>query len=123
MAAEPKLAQSGGKDGDSTSVPPNFSDLLKSENGTLDDRVGSLDARAQSALLQEAFEAPLTPGSESPTRQPAAANSKWMRRAVKSAIGLAIIAVVGVGPMQRLFAVSRLDAVVNARLFSLRAAI
>ena len=123
MAAEPKLAQSEGKDGDSTFVPPNFSDLLKSENGTLDDRVGSLDARAQSALLQEAFEAPLTPGSESSIRQPAASNSKWMRRAVKSAIGLAIIAVVGVGPMQRLFEFSSVDAVVNARLVSLRAPI
>jgi multidrug resistance efflux pump len=123
MAAEPKSAQSDKRDGDSTSVPSNFSDLLKSENGTLDDRVGSLDARAQSALLQEAFEAPRTPGSESPTRQPAASNSKWIWRAVKSAIGLAIVVVVGVGPMQRLFEFSSVDAVVNARLVSLRAPI
>jgi multidrug resistance efflux pump len=123
MAAEPKLAQRGAGVEDSTSVPPNFSDLLKSEDGVLDDRVGSLDARAQSALLQEAFEAPLTPGPESPIRLPTPSNSKWMWRAVKSAIGLAIVAVVGVGPMQRLFEFSSVDAVVNARLVSLRAPI
>src|ERR1700676_5123708 len=117
MAAEPKLTQSGGGGEDSTSVPPNISDRLKSENGTtLDDRVGSLDARAQSALLQEPFEAPPTPGSETKTRLPTAFNSKWIWRAVKSAIGLAIVAVVGVGPMQRLFEFSSVDAVVNARL-------
>jgi multidrug resistance efflux pump len=123
MAPEPKFAQSGGGTDDPTSVPPKFSDSLKSENGTLDDRVGSLDARAQSALLQEAFEAPPTPGSESPTRQRTGFSSKWTWRVVKSAVGLAIVFVVGVGPMQRLFEFSSVDAVVNARLVSLRAPI
>jgi biotin carboxyl carrier protein len=127
MVAEPKPAQSGRGVEDSTSVPPNFSDLPGSQNSALDDRVGSLDARAQSALLQEAFEAPLTPGSDEavtfPPRQLTASNSKWMWRAVKSAIGLAIVGVVGVGPMQRLFEFSSVDAVVNARLVSLRAPI
>jgi biotin carboxyl carrier protein len=127
MVAEPKPAQSGRGGEDSTSVPPNLSDLPRSQNSALDDRVGSLDARAQSALLQEAFEAPLTPGSDeavvSPVRQLTASHSKWMWRAVKSAIGLAIVAVVGVGPMQRLFEFSSVDAVVNARLVSLRAPI
>jgi biotin carboxyl carrier protein len=42
---------------------------------------------------------------------------------VKSAVGLAIVVVVGVGPMQRLFEFSSVDAVVNARLVSLRAPI
>jgi multidrug resistance efflux pump len=123
MAPEPKLAQSDGGIEGPTSGPPNFSDLLKSENGTLDDRVGSLDARAQTALLQEAFEAPLPPGLETPTRQRTASGSKWTWRAVKSAVGLAIVVVVGVGPMQRLFEFSSIDAVVNARLVSLRAPI
>jgi hypothetical protein len=118
MAAEPKIAPSGGGVEDSPSIPPNLSDLLKFPNGTLDDHAGSLDARAQSALLQEAFEAPLTPGSDeavtSPARQPSASNSRWVGRALKSAVGLAIVAVVGVGPMQRLFEFSSVDAVVNA---------
>jgi len=123
MAPGPKLAQSGGGTEDPISGPPNFSDLLKSEKGRLDDHVGSLDARAQSALLQEAFEAPLTPGSEYPTRQRTASSSKWTWRVVKSAVGLAIVVVVGVGPMQRLFEFSSVDAVVNARLVSIRAPI
>ena len=127
MAAEPKPAQSGGGSEDSTSVPPNVSDLLKSANSTLDDRAWSLDARAQSALLQEAFEAQFAPESDdavaSPARQASAAKSRWVGRALKSAIGLAIVVVVGVGPMQRLFEYSSVDAVVNARLVSLRAPI
>jgi multidrug resistance efflux pump len=127
MAAEPKIAQSGGVVGESSSVPPDISELLKSANGPLDDRAGFLDARAQSALLQEAFEAQLTPESDdavaSPTHQPSTSNSRWVGRAIKSAVGLAIIAVVGVGPIQRLFEFSSVDAVVNARLVSLRAPI
>ena len=123
MVAEPKLTKGDEGIEESTPVRPNLGDLRKSQNDALDDRVGSLDARAQSALLQEAFEAQLAHGSESPTRQPTAFNSKWMWRAVKSAIGLAIVAVVGVGPMQRLFEFSSVDAVVNARLVSLRAPI
>jgi biotin carboxyl carrier protein len=127
MASEPKKTPSGGGAEDSTFAPPNFSDLPKSANRTLDDRTGSLDARAQSALLQEAFEAPLTPVSDdvvaSPTRQPNASSSRWVGRALKSAVGLAIVAVVGVGPMQRLFEFSSVDAVLNARLVSLRAPI
>src|SRR6202035_6092713 len=87
------------------------------------------DARVQSALLHEAFvdPEPLTPGSDSPlpspAHQPSAPHSRWASRALKSAIGLAIIAVVGVGPIQRLLEFSSVDAVVNARLVSLRAPI
>jgi biotin carboxyl carrier protein len=123
MAGEPKIAERAGGVDHSTTVLPNSGDLPKSESSS---RVGSLDARAQSALLQEAFEAPLT-SLEDAVSAPAAgattSNSRWMGRAVKSAVGLAIIAVVGVGPMQRLLEFSSVDAVVNARLVSLRAPI
>jgi multidrug resistance efflux pump len=126
MAAEPRTAQSGGGGERSASDPSNLSDLPKAANSPPDDRAGSLDARAQSALLQEAFEAP-TPGLDeavaSPTRGRTVLNSIWSGRVLKSAIGLAIVAVVGVGPMQRLFEFSSVDAVVNARLVSLRAPI
>src|ERR1700676_1160494 len=126
MAAEPKLAESAGGTDRSTAVPPDFGDVSKSESSGLDSRVGSLDARAQSALLQEAFEAPLTSLEDAvsaPATGATTSKSRWMGRAVKSAIGLAIIAVVGVGPMQRLLEFSSVDAVVNARLVSLRAPI
>jgi multidrug resistance efflux pump len=127
MASKPKAAPSGKGTEDSTFVPSNFSDLPRSANRTSDDRTGSLDARARSALLHEAFEAPLAPGPDeavaSPTRQPSASNSRWVGRALKSAVGLAIVVVVGVGPMQRLFEFSSVDAVLNARLVSLRAPI
>jgi multidrug resistance efflux pump len=127
MAAEPKTDQSGGKVEDSAPAAPNFSDLPRSANSTLDDGTGSLDARAQSALLQEVFEAPLAPESEdavaAPKHRPTTSSSRWVGRALKSAVGLAIVAVVGVGPMRRLFEFSSVDAVVNARLVSLRAPI
>jgi biotin carboxyl carrier protein len=126
MAAEPKLAESAGGIDRSTAALPDFGDLSKSESSGLDSRVGSLDARAQSALLQEAFEAPLTSLEDAvstPATGATTSKSRWMGRAVKSAIGLAIIAVVGVGPIQRLLEFSSVDAVVNARLVSLRAPI
>src|SRR5581483_7130620 len=40
-------------------------------------------------------------------------------RAFKSAIGLAILVIAGVGPVQRLLELSSVEAVVNARLVSL----
>jgi biotin carboxyl carrier protein len=129
MVGQPKAAQSEPGVEDSASDPPSSNGLQKSANRTFGDRIGSFDARVQSARLHEAFVAPepLTPGSDlplpSPARQPSAPNSRWASRALKSAVGLAIVAVVGVGPMQRLFEFSSVDAVVNARLVSLRAPI
>jgi hypothetical protein len=129
MVGRPRTAQSGPGMEDSASDPPNSNDLQESADRTFDDRIGSFDARVQSALLHEAFVAPepLTPGSDSPSpspaRQPSAPHSRWASRALKSAVGLAVVAVVGVGPMQRLFEFSSVDAVVNARLVSLRAPI
>jgi biotin carboxyl carrier protein len=91
------------------------------------DRAAGLDVRAQSALLREAFEAPNGLDLDEPD---AAARpqrrgwiAQWGWRAVKSALGLAIVAVVGVGPIQRLLEFSSVEAVVNARLVSLRAPI
>jgi multidrug resistance efflux pump len=49
--------------------------------------------------------------------------ARWAWRAAKSAVGLAIVGFAGVGPMQRLLELSSVDAVVNARLVSLRAPI
>jgi multidrug resistance efflux pump len=126
MAAKPRTAQSGVGGEKSAPGSPNSSARLKTAKSPSDDRAGALDARAQSALLQEAFEAP-TPGADeavaSPARRLTVLNSKWLGRVLKSAIGLAIVVVVGVGPMQRLFEFSSVDAVVNARLVSLRAPI
>src|SRR5262249_20173045 len=91
------------------------------------DRPAGLDVRAQSALLQEAFDAP----SELELDEPDAAArpqrrgwiAQWGSRAIKSALGLAIVVVVGVGPVQRLVEFSSVEAIVNARLVSLRAPI
>jgi hypothetical protein len=108
MVGRPKTAKSGPGMEDSASDPPNSNDLQDSADRTFHDRIGSFDARVQSALLHEAFvePEPLTPGSDSPlpspAHQPSAPYSRWASRALKSAVGLAIVAVVGVGPMQRL---------------------
>src|SRR5450631_3951164 len=91
------------------------------------DRLAGLDARAQSALLQEAFETPDpleldTPASTpSPQRRSFVARFGW--RALKSALGLGVVVIAGVGPVQRLLEFSSVDAVVNARLVTLRAPI
>ncbi|MGZ5871022.1 MAG: HlyD family secretion protein [Bradyrhizobium sp.] len=91
------------------------------------ERQAGLDVRAQSALLQEAFEKPdplelETPASApSPKRHGVVARFGW--RALKSALGLAVIVIAGVGPVQRLLEFSSLEAVVNARLVSIRAPI
>jgi multidrug resistance efflux pump len=94
---------------------------------TVADRLAGLDVRAQSALLQEAFETtdPLdlvTPSSApSPQRGSFVARYGW--RALKSALGLGVVIIAGVGPVQRLLEFSSVEAVVNARLVSLRAPI
>ena len=46
-----------------------------------------------------------------------------MRRAVKSVLGLSVVIVAGVGPVQRLPEFSSVESVVNARLVTLRAPI
>jgi len=94
---------------------------------TVVDQRAGLDVRAQSALLQEAFQTPDplefdTPASApSPQRASFVARFGW--RALKSALGLGVIIIAGVGPVQRLLEFSSVEAVVNARLVSLRAPI
>jgi multidrug resistance efflux pump len=91
------------------------------------DRLVGLDVHAQSALLKEAFEQadPLeieTPAPAAlPKRNGVLARLGW--RIFKSALGLAVVFIAGVGPVQRLLELSSVEAVVNARLVSLRAPI
>src|SRR5215831_10913755 len=91
------------------------------------DRLVGLDARAQSALLEEAFGAPdiLQPKihTSAPSPPHSGLISRFGWRALKSVLGLAIVVVAGVGPVQRLFEFSSTEAVVNSRLISLRAPI
>jgi multidrug resistance efflux pump len=95
--------------------------------GTVAERLAGLDVRAQSALLQEAFEIPEAQGFEAPVsvslpkRRGFLARLGW--RAFKSALGLGVVVIAGVGPVQRLLELSSVEAVVNARLVSLRAPI
>src|SRR5262245_671033 len=83
------------------------------------DRPGGLDLRAQSALLREAFEEPDAPELDAPAAAPpsqrenATARLRW--RAFKSVLGLGIVIIAGVGPVQRLLELSSVEAVVNAR--------
>lgn len=98
-------------------------DLVGSVDETLAGRLSNLDVRAQSALLHEAFKAP---DLEKPAFSPPPQSSfmaRYGRRAVKSALGLGVVIIAGVGPVQRLFEFSSVEAVVNARLVSLRAPI
>ena len=82
--------------------------------------------RAQSALLQEAFQTsdPIDheiPANSSPQSGSFMARYGW--KGVKSALGLLVVAIAGVGPVQRLLEFSSIEAVVNARLISMRAPI
>jgi multidrug resistance efflux pump len=91
------------------------------------ERLTGLDVRAQSALLQEAFKKPepLLPDAPlpnpSPERRGIVSRMAW--RALKSVLGLGVVIVAGVGPVQRLLEFSSVEAVVNARLVTLRAPI
>jgi biotin carboxyl carrier protein len=94
--------------------------------GAVTDR-SALDVRAQSALLREAFEQSDPLEVERPSIGRSANKSgiiaRFGWRAFKSALGLGIVVVVGVGPVQRLFEFSSVEAFVNARLVTLRAPI
>ena len=87
--------------------------------------LAALDVRAQSALLQEAFQTPdpTEVGASLTTPQRGGMVSRYGWRAVKSVLGLLIVIIAGVGPLQRLLELSSTEAVVNARLVSLRAPI
>jgi multidrug resistance efflux pump len=91
------------------------------------DRLAGLDVRAQSALLQEAFQTPDPIEFEIPAATPSPEGrsliSRYGWRGVKSALGLLVVIIAGVGPVQRLLEFSSIEAVVNARLISLRAPI
>ena len=87
-------------------------------------RPAGLDVQAQSALLHEAFEAPGPLELDELAFAPSPQRSfmaRYGRRAIKSALGLGVVIIAGVGPVQRLLEFSSVEAVVNARLVSLRA--
>lgn len=94
---------------------------------TVGDRLARLDVRAQSALLREAFEKPDPLELDAPASTPSPQRGDFVTRfgwrAIKSALGLGVIIIAGVGPVQRLLEFSSVEAVVNARLVSLRAPI
>jgi multidrug resistance efflux pump len=91
------------------------------------DGLAGLDVRAQSALLKEAFEqvdpfeVDVPAPAVRPKRNGVLARFGW--RVFKSALGLGVVFIAGVGPVQRLLELSSVEAVVNARLVSLRAPI
>ena len=87
---------------------------VEAGNATIADRLAGLDVRAQSALLEETFVTPNSLQAEMPTSAPALERSgvitQYGWRALKSVLGLAIIAVAGMGPVQRLLEFSSVDA-------------
>jgi len=119
MSAETEPSQSSSL-GDLASEAP----TVAGREPVIDGLVG-LDVRAQSALLQESFQTPNQIEVNAPLSAPRLRSmaSRYGWRALKSALGLLIVAVAGVGPLQRLFELSSTEAVVNARLISLRAPI
>jgi multidrug resistance efflux pump len=128
MAAEPKKASNT----EIESLKPSplgvsASNALVGPGETLVDRPAGLDVRAQSARLKEAFETPdpleLDKPAPVPSPQRGSFVAKYGWRALKSALGLGVVIVAGVGPVQRLLEFSSVEAVVNARLVSLRAPI
>ena len=129
MAAEPKMAPSTEP---GTSQSSAFGGLASDAPAEPDheaafDRLVGLDVRAQSALLQEAFPTPDQTEFETPAAMPSQRRdgivARYGWRGIKSALGLLVIVIAGVGPVQRLLEFSSIEAVVNGRLISLRAPI
>ncbi len=122
MVAELKKVRDTNLEPTESSIP-SASDVPVGE--TVVNRLAGLDLRAQSALLQETFEKPDlldTPGALlSPPTGSFVGRFGW--RGFKSVLGLGVIVVAGVGPVQRMLEFSSVEAVVNARLVSLRAPI
>src|SRR6202165_4754497 len=102
-------------------------DPVKPVGETVGDRLAGLDVRAQSAFLREAFETPDPLAFDTPASTPSPQRGGFVARfggrAIKSALGLGVLVIAGVGPVQRLLEFSSVEAVVNARLVSLRAPI
>ena len=88
---------------------------------------GDQDVVALQSLLAKHFTEPETTDAVAP--QPAARKAvgsvsrQWTSRFLKALLGLALVAVAGWMPAQRLFEVSSVEAVVNARLVTVRAPI
>jgi multidrug resistance efflux pump len=127
MAAEQKKASRAEIDSANSSALGVSAVDVPSLDEALAGRPSNLDVRAQSALLQEAFKVSdpldLDRPAFSPSPQRAGFVARYGRRAVKSALGLCVVVIAGVGPVQRLLEFSSVEAVVNARLVSLRAPI
>jgi hypothetical protein len=128
MAAEQRKAT--GTETAATKSPAFGVSALDAPVGPVDEamtsRPAGLDVHAQSALLHEAFEAPGPLGLEGLAFAPSPQRSfmaRYGRRAIKSVLGLGVVIIAGVGPVQRLLEFSSVEAVVNARLVSLRAPI
>jgi len=85
-----------------------------------------LDMRGQTERLREAFPDGLAAKSRwrklSAVARTALSRPRFFR-ALKIAVGLALIAICGIAPARRLFEDTSIDAVVNARLITLRAPI
>jgi multidrug efflux pump subunit AcrA (membrane-fusion protein) len=128
MAAEQKKAPKAGKAPPQS--PPAISapdHAVRAGGDTVAERLAGLDVRAQSALLQEAFKTFDPTDNEIPAVAPkperSSLISRYGWRSAKSVLGLLVVVIAGVGPMQRLLEFSSIEAVVNARLISLRAPI
>jgi hypothetical protein len=90
------------------SKSPAFDDSASAEpvGETGVDRLPGLDVRAQSALLQQAFEKQDPLEADGPASIPSPKRGFIARfgwRALKSALGLGLFIVAGIGPVQRLF--------------------
>ena len=88
---------------------------------------GGQDAVALQSLLEKHFSEtgdaiapPLKPSTNTAVRP---VGRQWKSRSLKALLGLALVAVAGWMPAQRLFEVSSVEAVVNARLVTVRAPI
>ena len=98
--------------------------VTKSADARNDSKPDPLDIRAQTALLHRAFDkGQIDVGTSDSILSPQwrAFSRQWGWRAAKVALGLAIVALAGIGPVQRLLEISSVEAVVNARLVTLRA--
>src|SRR4051794_37997896 len=102
--------------------PSQDREMADADTETVSGRLDTFGVRQQLGLLRKSL-ADSTAEEEKLKSETNLRSSAIVRRCVKTIVSLALIAVIGWGPLQRLLLTTSAEATVNARVITLRAPI